>query len=477
MSKVILVIPPQEKFSKGYLPSIGVGCLAASLERAGYDVKIIDSHIDNLNEEETVERALREKPDVIGITANSHNRFHAIGVARGIKNKEKGILVCVGGCHFSPTAVSVLESVAEIDVVVRGEGEETFLDLLNHYFRQKPFDDVLGITFRKNQEIINNPSRPFIKNLDDLPMPAWHLFQLDKYETKLEGGEDIKAIGVKNSRGCPYNCSFCVNSDFWKRLFRYHSPKRFIDEVEFLYKNYGYRGFDFWDDTITIVRDYIKESCEEILRRKLDIVWYARARVNTVDREILTLMKKAGCRVISFGVESGSPRILKNIQKDITIEQVKEVTRICVDLGYIVKLFFMYSHPGETIKDIQMTRDLMLELKFYGPNVHVLPAFTFIYPGTETETIAKKEGLLPQDFNWNRPVEFSFNKKIKVNPTIPIYEQKTLKAEEIYSYLNSKKTQLRELVKSIPLAFRGVRSFQDLKYLIKRGIKYLKRKL
>lgn len=474
--KIVLIIPPQEKFSKDYLPSISMGCLAASLEKANYDVKIIDSHVDNLSNQETVDRVLREKPEAVGITANSHNRFHAIEVARGIKNKAKEVLVCVGGCHFSATAASALKTVPEIDVVARGEGEETFLDLLDRYFQQKPFDDVLGITFRKNQEIIDNPSRPFIKNLDDLPMPAWHLFELDKYKAKLEGGGGIRAIGVKASRGCPYNCSFCVNSDFWQRIFRYHSPKRFVDEVEFLYKNYGYRGFDFWDDTITAVRAYIKETCEEILRRNLDIVWYARARVNTVDREILTLMKKAGCKVISFGVESGSPRILKNIQKGITIDQVKEAVRICVDLGYIVKLFFMYSHPGETLKDVQMTRDLMLELKFYGPNVHVIPAFTFVYPGTEIETIAKKEGLLPNDFNWNSPVEFSFNKQIKVNPTIPLYEQKSLKAEEIYSYLNSPKTQLRELVKSVPLALKGIRNFEDLQYLLKRGAKYLKRK-
>ena len=475
--KVVLIIPPQESFSKDYLPSIGVGCLAASLERAGYEVKIIDSHVNNLNDQETVERALKEKPDAVGITANSHNRFHAIEVARGVKAKEKDVLVCVGGCHFSSTAASTLKTIPEIDVVVREEGEESFLDLLNHYFQQKPFDDVLGITFRKNQEVVNNLPRPFIKNLDDLPMPAWHLFQLDKYEAKLEGGIGVRAIGVKNSRGCPYHCSFCVNSYFWKKLFRYHSPKRFIDEVEFLYNTYGYRGFDFWDDTITVVRDYIKEACEEILRRRLDIVWYARARVNTVDREILTLMKKAGCRVISFGVESGSPRILKTIQKGITIEQVKTATKLCVELGYTVKLFFMYSHPGETLKDVQMTRDLMRELKFYGPEVHVIPAFTFVYPGTEIETIAKKEGLLPNDFNWNIPVEFAFNKKIKVNPTIPIYEQEGLKAEEIYSYLHSPKTQLQELVKSIPLALKGVRNFQDGQYLLKRGVKYLKRKL
>jgi radical SAM superfamily enzyme YgiQ (UPF0313 family) len=477
MKKIILIIPPQEKFSKDYLPSIGVGYLAASLEKAGYAVMIIDSHVDNLNDQETAEAVLQENPDAVGITANSHNRFHAIAVAREIKNGNERILVCVGGCHFSSTAVSALKTVPQIDIVVRGEGEEAFVDLLSHYFGQKPLDDVLGITFRKDGEIIENPSKPFVKDLDSLPMPAWHLFKLDKYEAKLEGGGNIRAIGVKNSRGCPYSCSFCVNSDFWQRLFRYHSPKRFVDEVEFLYKKYGYRGFDFWDDTITAIRDYISEVCREILRRKLDIVWYARARVNTVDKELLTLMKEAGCRVISFGVESGSPRILKNIQKDITIEQVRQAVKTCVELGYIVKLFFMYSHPGETLKDIKMTRDLMRELKFYGPNVHVLPAYTFIYPGTETEVIAKKEGLLPADFNWNSPVEFSFNKKIKVNPTIPIYEQENLKAEEIHSYLHSPVTQFNELLRSVPLALKGIRNAGDFAYLSKRTVRYLKKKI
>ncbi len=476
--KIILVIPPQEKFTKDYLPSIGIGYLASSLEKASYEVKIIDSHIDNLNEQETIEQVLREKPDVMGVTCNSHNRFRAISVCRGVKKKSNNqILVCVGGCHFSSTYNDTLKNVPEIDVVVRQEGEETFVDLLNHYFQKRPLEEVLGITFRKNNKIINNSSRPFIRNLDDLPSPAWHLFKLEKYNAKLEGEEKTRSIGVMSSRGCPNACSFCVNSSFWQRVFRKHSPKRFVDEIEFLHRHYGFRGFDFWDDTIAIDRNHIKEICEEILKRRLDIIWYARARVDTVDREILTLMRKAGCKIISFGIESGSPRILKNIRKNITIAQAKETVKICADLGYIVKLFFMYSLPGETLQDVQKTRDLMRELKFYGPNIHVIPGFTLVYPGTEIESIARTESSLSRDFSWSNPVIFPFNKKIGENPTIPVFQQKKLKPEEIKSFLSSKKTCCLELIKSIFPAIKGIKDFKDLQYLFKRGINYFERKI
>jgi len=285
MKKVILVIPPQEKFTKDYLPSIGIGYLASSLEKAGYEVKIIDSHIEGFNEEETVATVLEEDPDAVGMTCNSHNRFHAISVCRGIKEKsDNSVLVCVGGCHFSPIAEQTLKDVPEIDVVVRQEGEETFIELLNHYFQKKPLEEVLGITFRKDGKVISNPSRSFISNLDDLPSPAWHLFKLEKYNARLEGEDRTRSIGVMSSRGCPNACSFCVNSAFWQRMFRKRSPKKFVDEVEFLYRNYGYRGFDFWDDTITIDKNHINEICKEIIRRKLNTIWYARARVNTVDQ-------------------------------------------------------------------------------------------------------------------------------------------------------------------------------------------------
>ena len=472
-----MIIPSQGKLTKDYLPSIGVGYVAASLERANFEASIIDSHAENLSDEETIEMAIKEGPDAVGINATSHNRFHAIAVARGIKRKSNGqIFVCVGGCHFSSTAQSILESVPEIDAVVRQEGEETFPELLNHYFSKKPFDDVLGITFRKNGGIVSNPPRPFIKNLDGLPLPAWHLFKLDKYEAKLEGEKNTKSIGIMSSRGCPNVCSFCASSNFWQRMLRRRSPEKFVDEIEFLNKKYGYRGFDFWDDTMTMVREHIQKICQEILKRKLDIVWYGRARVNTVDKEILALMRRAGCIAINFGVESGSPRILKNIQKNITLEQVKKVVKTCVDLDYIIKLCFMYSLPGETLEDVRKTRDLMRELKFYGPNVDVISAFTLIYPGTELEANAKRDGILPQDFNWSTPVEFPLNIKVEADPIIPLYEQKELKSGEIWDYLTSARTRRMELVKSIPLAINGIRNFEDLKYLLRRGIHYFERR-
>lgn len=198
--------------------------------------------------------------------------------------------------------------------MLRGEGEITVVELLDTHFNKGDLNKMLGIAYKRSGEIINNPKRPLIENLDSIHMPAWHLFNLSKYKAVLEGEYKTRSIGVISSRGCPNQCSFYANASFWNTL-RLHSPKNFVDGVEFLHKEYNYQSFDFWDDTITLVREHILDICQEIINRGLDIVWYARARVDTVDEEMLKTMKKAGCRIISFGVESGSKNILKNIKK------------------------------------------------------------------------------------------------------------------------------------------------------------------
>jgi len=147
------------------------------------------------------------------------------------------------------------------------------------------------------------------------------LFEMEKYHRNIEG-TDIRAVGVMSSRGCPNRCAYCVNAAFRKGILRLRDPIKFVDEIEFLGNKYGLKGFDFWDDTLTISKEHVKRICNEILKRGLDIKWYARARVDTVDKEMLELMWKAGCIKISYGVESGSPRIIKIIRKNINSEQV-----------------------------------------------------------------------------------------------------------------------------------------------------------
>ena len=482
IKKIILVIPPQVGISKEYLPSIGVGYLAAVLERNNYEVKIIDSLIAGFDNDQTVDAVLKENPFLVGISANTHNRFNAIEVIQGVKKNSNGeIFIVAGGPHFSPTANQAIANISSLDVVVRNEGEETLLQLVvqltkDSKIKPENLKRIKGLTFRDGNEIISTPDRDFINNLDELPFPAWHLFDIDKYDARLEGIAKHQAIGVMSSRGCPQNCVFCANSSFWRRFFRRHSPQRFIDGVEFLFREYGFRAFDFWDDTITIYRPHIEEICQEILNRKLSIKWYARARVDTVDFDLLSLMKKAGCEAISFGVESGSEKILKVIQKNISLKQIKNTAKACKELDLNTKFFFIHSLPQEDEKDLNLTLDLIDELSSYSPKFHCHEGIARIYPGTQLEILAKKEGKIPNDFNWCEKIHFNLNEEIGADPVIPLYENKELplrKIAEIVKQRKRKRIKRKNLFslakKGIKLAF-GAKNIHEIKLLIKNFI-------
>lgn len=443
--KVVLATAPDEWKTKEHLPPLSLAYIASVLEEERHEVVIIDSPVHQYGVEETAREIVEKKPDMVGITATTHNRFSAIELCDQTKKKTSA-LILVGGPHFSTIARDTLRNVSSIDIVVKGEGESTAKEIV----AGKPLGTIAGLAYRdKNGQVVENPRRAFIKNLDSLPMPAWHLLHLKKYSATLEGEYETPAIGVISSRGCPNECVFCVNRAYWRRTLRLRSPIRFVDEVEFLHKQYGYDAFDMWDDTFTINKSHAREICEEIMRRKLNIIWYARARVDTVDEDLLKLMRKAGCHSVSYGVESGSPAILKIIKKNITIAQAKKVIQISARLGFYVKAFFMFSLPGETAREVKDTLRLMDEVANYGAKVSCVKGYTVIYPGTELELLARKQGVLASDFEWNRRLAFEANRTIKANPAVPLYQNPGLPLEDIQQIIDRHQRRL------IRLANRG----------------------
>lgn len=361
--KIVLVIPPGGFTLLEQLPSLGLGYIAAVLENKGYEVNIIDGKLKNYSISELNDVIIKFQPDVVGITATTHDRFNAIDVIKAIR-KSGDFLIVGGGRHFSRTDVDAMTQVKELDVIVRGEAEEIIVKLLDVYFRRGGFESVAGITYRnKNGDIIRNSAGTFITNLNNLPSPSWHLFDIPKYTATLEGEYSEKAIGFMSSRGCPNFCIFCDN---WDRKLRRLEPKIFVNEIEFLHKKYNINAFDIWDDTFTVNRQHAIEICNEILKRELKIKWYSRARVDKVDKPLLELMKKTGCAAIGYGLESGSDRILERVGKRITVNQSREIIKLSLDLGFIVKTFFMYSLPDETMTDVKKTLDFIHELEQYG---------------------------------------------------------------------------------------------------------------
>ncbi|WP_287584753.1 radical SAM protein [Candidatus Borrarchaeum sp.] len=427
--KIVLCTPPEDFSGKEQTPPLGLAYLAAVLESNNYDVEIIDSRCERLNFKQFVNKIKKANGDLFGITCYTHARFNVFSTAKLIKMVLPQVSVVVGGPHVFSTDVDTLSSVSEIDIIVRGEGERSFLELVQCVERGESLKKVSGITFRQNNKIIATPSADWIANLDDLPMPAWHLLPLEKYNSKVTDESvfgkdfiDIDCLGVMSSRGCPYRCIYCNNPILWGGFVRFRSPKRVVDELEFLISEYGYEGIDFWDDTINVSPKWTLKLCDEIIRRKLKIVWYCRARVNNLNRTLLMEMVKAGCVSIGLGVESGSPNILKNIRKGITLAQVHRAVKLCAKFKLLTKIFFMYNLPGETLKDFRSTLALMDKLETYGESIKCLGGITRIYPGTELESIAKRRGILQKNFSWSKPYYNRMNRLLSIDPTIPIFE-------------------------------------------------------
>ena len=474
--KVVLATAPRAlgEIEMAGLPFLSVSYVASYLEKFGpHQMGIIDAHSDNLTAEETVNKILSFNPEAAGLTATTHNRLQAIAVIKRLKVKKPSLLIIVGGPHFSLSAQDALKVVPEIDCVIRREGEITAKELLDVWPDQKKLKSVLGITYRDfSGRIIENPDRPFIRNWSELPFPAWHLYDLSKYQKKIHG-TDFRTIGVISARGCPNLCTFCANAAYGKSMLRLRQPKDFVNELEFLNKEYGFEGFNFWDDTLTVVKSHVMNICQEILSRGLDIKWYARARVNTVDKEMIETMKKAGCVRISFGIESGSPRMLKVIKKNITLEQARKAVELSFQAGLIVSLNFIVNLPTETAIDLKMTADLIKEFNQL-PNVQANYGILLIYPGTEVESFAKENGLLSQDFSWNSYYHGEKSRITGEDPSVPYLEWPGMELEKTKALMVKNLMTKNDIFRKGWQKFKKVKSFKVFKDLLKTGLKYMR---
>ena len=297
------------------------------------------------------------------------------------------------------------------DLVVIGEGENTLKELLSG----KDIRKIDGIGFRtkngKGKIVINKP-RELIKNLDDLPMPDYSVFDIHSYHTPRLNCRKNPVAAMETSRGCPFGCIYC-NKKIFGRFFRYKSPKRVVDEMEHIL-SYGFKEIHIWDDGFSTDLKRAKDVCREILRRKLKITWniYNGIRANRIDRELLELLKKSGCYRISIGVESGNQKILDRIHKSTTIEEIKKAFKLANEVGIETIAFCMIGLPDETEETMQQTIDLMLEIRPTIPKLSILMPL----PGTPIFDEWDKKGIITSKF-WPNYV-FHLPQKVYNHPTL-----------------------------------------------------------
>ncbi|MDG6223374.1 MAG: radical SAM protein [Candidatus Bathyarchaeota archaeon] len=433
--KTTLVNPPplEGVYRHQLYLSLGLAYMAAVLEENRHEVTVIDCPAVNINQDMLKTKLESIQPEIIGITSMTPTIQSAVLSAQVAKQACPQSTVVLGGPHATFMDKQVLAEEPAVDVIVRGEGEQTLLELAQNAGNVKTLDTIQGITFRKNGQMVKNPDRPFIQNLDDLPRPAFKHFDLEKY--RLFGR---KMLPIITSRGCPSQCSFCTTSRIFGRPFRARSPKNVVDELEWLRDEHGADAFSFYDDTFTLDKNRAIQICEDIKNRKLGIPWDCQTRVSTVSEEMLKIMRDANCQQVFFGVESGCQTILDAVHKGTSVEQNKRAIKLAKDAGLFVAVSVMVGYPGENREMLEQTIDLLRQAE--PDDAYICVATP--YPGTELRNIIEEKGWTISN-DWKR-----------YDTTIPVFENPNLSETDVnairskfYDSFYSPKYVLRHIFK------------------------------
>jgi anaerobic magnesium-protoporphyrin IX monomethyl ester cyclase len=484
--KIQLFVPPggytAERWSKGSRPPpLGLLYIAAVLEKEGYEVRVVPADILKLSWR-GIRREIQDfKPDLIGVTSHTENRFQSFKLIQLAKKAHPQALTILGGPHASMAAEDCLEHIPGLDVVVRGEGEVTMLELCRSLEREKNRDSlktVAGISFRLNGHIQINPPRNPVSDLDSLPFPALHLIPFEKYNFALEvpGRGKLPAVSVVSSRGCPFHCNFCATPVNWGRNVRARSPQNLVNEIESLVQKYGVRAIFFFDDTFNFNPRRVEEICDLFIERGLDISWQCDIKVDGIDQSLLAKMKQAGLFYLSFGLEAGSERVRNDIiGKEINIDDFHRLIQWCRELDIIPNPFFIFSHPTESWEEAQETIGIIEQ---YGNTIEASVSILHIYPGTPLEKTAKESGLLPQNFSWTKKYHSQIITLPEAQGDVPLFQDRLTWAQisELLFRWSRSRGKISILAK-IPKTILKIRSWGDIKRYIIMTYVYLKLKI
>lgn len=401
--KILLATPPADAVNRyGNLsgagssqPNLGLLMLAASVRAAGHQPLLLDAGASALTRDEALRQAVDFAPDVIGLTATTLEVAAAARFADELRLHLPALRVVVGGPHVSAVPEETLQRFPAFDLAVVGEGEETLCELLDSLDHGRDLVNVAGLVLRDGAQLCATGRRPYLEDLDRLPLPAWdllhrfpHGFMPPAFKVRR-----LPAASLVTSRGCPNRCIFCDRSVFGDSCHGY-SATAVVTMIQELYERYGVREIAFEDDTFVTFRPRLIEICRQLVALPLELSWSCLGRVNHVDAETLALMKQAGCWQISFGIESGSQPILDIVRKNATLQQIRRAVELCREAGIKSKGFFIVGHPGETTQSLRQTIDFALDLPLDDLSVTMLTPF----PGTELYDRAAEFGQFDADW-------------------------------------------------------------------------------
>ncbi|MBI2251645.1 MAG: radical SAM protein [Armatimonadetes bacterium] len=387
--KVLFVdlVYPGSFYHKGrnIAPSMGIGYLSQILENSGIKCKVFDLSLGYTKND--LENLIYDfKPELAAFSLMTFKYKHHYKFIKEIKEiLPSGAKIIVGGAHITSWEKKIFKECDFIDFAAVKEGEETILELC----MGNDYASIKGLIYRQNNEIISNPQRLLISNLDKIPFPRYKAFEINKYE-------DI--IHICSTRGCPFQCTFCQFRDPAISKWRARSAENVIEEISFWYEK-GYRKFSFIDDNFTLDKNRAAKICEYIEQKGFSNLWLSAVgiRADRIDFNLLKKMKEVGFKSLSIGVESASPPILKLFKKSESIEEIEKAVGEAISLDFSVKLYFVVGYPGETLTDVKKSIDFALKYPVAAANFSNLVPF----PDTELFTLIKKTGRFlrePEDY-------------------------------------------------------------------------------
>ena len=470
--KVLLINPPRfnevladnPSFideERCFNPPLGILYVGTYLKKnSHHQVAALDAQVEGLNYDDNFRKMIREAdPDIVGITAMTFTLIDVVKTIDLVKEVNKKIVIVLGGPHPTIFPEETL-NLPCVDYVIIGEGEMPFLGLVNALNGEPGFRlrDIKGLVYKENGRIFNNGMGEFIDDLDELPPPERTLLPVEKYNSILGGGRVVTTMFT--SRGCPFQCAFCDRPHLGKK-FRARSAKRVVDEMAECLR-LGIGEILVYDDTFTVNRERVSDICREIIKRNLRFIWDIRARVDTVDEDMLKLLKQSGCHRIHFGVESGTDRILKILNKGVTVAQITKTFALCKKLGIETLAYFMIGSPTETKQDIYETMKFARKIDPDYAHITILTP----YPGTKIYESALREGVIKSDY-WR---EFANDPEKGV---VTRYWENELSKEELFMLLGKFYREFYGRPSYILGRLAKVRSLKDFIKKAKTGFKVL----
>ena len=401
--KILLINPPPRKITNEsvVVPPLGLAYLAAVLEKANFDVKILDAFALQLSWNDFEVAVKHERSDLVGISGMSPVIDTTFRAAKICKKYSKYIVM--GGPHVSIFKDEVFNQCPEVDFAIYGEGEIAFLEFIKRLDENTDFKNVRGLISRDRV----NPPQELIENLDSIPFPARHLLPNSSYKYVLSVKENVTTMFT--SRGCTYKCIFCDKSVFGSK-WRSRSPENILDEIEKIIKDIKVDSIIFYDDLFTLKKERVLKFCEEILKRRIKIDWKCEGRADLVDEEMLSLMKRAGCSMIAYGVESGNEKGLEYLNKKTHLEDIRKAFKLTHKAGIRTMAYFILGIPNETYNDELKTIEFAKELN---PTYAQFSALSPYY-GTWIYEEAKRRGWY-REINAQNPVDKDLKKPVVIS--------------------------------------------------------------